>query len=690
MSDTVDQERRSGGDRAAGTRHAMGALPFARRPALDGVRAVAALLVVLFHSGVPFVANGYVGVDVFFVLSGFLITSLLVREIDVRRRVDLVAFYARRARRLLPAALLVLFVTAVLYDLLASPLDVAESRGGFVAAALYVSNWFFLAQSQDYFAADAAPSPVLHYWSLSVEEQFYLVWPVLLLVLFLVSLGSGRALRVAVAGLAVAGLLYTGLLAQQEPMQAYFGTVARAYQLMLGAVIALWVFRRQQRAHAPRAGTPSSLDRMAGQLLTAVGLAFVLGAASPLMGELSVVGRGALCCVATATLIVGMEYAPAAAVARVLSWSPARRLGDYSYAMYLWHWPVIVVGGLAGVIPSAWLPRAVIVLGLTIGLAAMTWRWVEQPVQRISLSGRTLRRRLAASGPVAALISAAALILLLPVSSTAADLIQMTANEPQLARSATQVEAAGSRTAGAPTVLLVGDSHSGIWFEAFSLSAQQQGWRVINVRRAGCAWRQVPPGPSGAPVSPCQQFRVEALRIAAAERPALTVLVSRSLFDHPTSSERENAQPGESEWLDQVQQGTQQFLSQLRAVAPKVVIFEPIPETTVSMNECLSTDAPPDSCSQQGVDPPGAAIVEAYWRTLAQEPGIVTVDLDALVCPGGLCQAMVGGIPTHRDSQHLTGAYAGRLMPGLEALLAAQGVDLARGTMTDVDPVAAG
>ena len=664
--------------------HGATPLPFHHRPGLDGTRAVAALLVVLFHCGVPFLTGGFAGVDVFFVLSGFLITSLLTREIDVRHRVNLVAFYARRVRRLLPAALLVLLVTAVLYRFLATPLDIANNRGGFVAAAVYVSNWYFLSQSQDYFAQETAPSPVLHYWSLSVEEQFYIVWPILLLILFLGTRHGRVHLRAVVAALALGGLAYAGVLAHFAPMQSYFGTLARAYQLLFGAVIALWVFRRQRRAVTAAAGHGTTIvNAPAGQVMAAMGLALVLVAASPLIREQSAFGRGVLSAIGTAMLILGLEYAPGGGVARFLSMPTARRLGAYSYTMYLWHWPVIVLGDQAGLLPKAWLPRAVIVVVVTIALSAATWRWLEIPIQRISLSKPVTRGRIAASGPIAAVGVALLLLVLLPVSSIASSLLRTTADEPVSALGVTLVETAGSTAPDAPTVLLVGDSHAGFWFEAFALAGEQEGWRVINVRRAACTWLAVDKVPVEGGESHCSELRTRALAVAADEQPDLTILVTRSLFEHSLKTSAGEVSVGEDAWMEEVRRGSQAFLSDLRASSPNTVIFDPIPETATSMNECLSTGAAPETCSLPGQKPPGAEMVEAYWRKVAARSGIVTVNLDELICPGGECPAMVDDLPTHRDSQHLTGAYAGTLMPELEKLLLRQGVDLAQGTMLD-------
>jgi peptidoglycan/LPS O-acetylase OafA/YrhL len=322
---------------------------FTHRPALDGLRAVAALLVTLFHADVPFLRGGFVGVDVFFVLSGFLITSLLLREIAANRRIDFVAFYARRARRLLPPAVLVLLVTAVLFHLLASPLQVALDRGGFAAAATYVSNWYFLGEAQDYFAHDQDPSPVLHYWSLSVEEQFYFVWPAVLLAIMVYVGFRTRSLAKVVVGIALVSFVYAFIVNIDEPMLSYFGTFARAYQLLLGALVAIWVFRRE----VPLEGPPPRVDpRLA--VLAPMGFAAILLASLTVFREEGPLQLGLIAAVGTAALLVGLELNSREGLARTLSHPRLRRLGDYSYSMYLWHWPVIVLLSIVGFLPTFW------------------------------------------------------------------------------------------------------------------------------------------------------------------------------------------------------------------------------------------------------------------------------------------------------------------------------------------------
>jgi peptidoglycan/LPS O-acetylase OafA/YrhL len=181
------------------------------RPFLDGLRAVAVYLVVVFHAGSDRFSGGFVGVDVFFVLSGFLVTQLLLRDLVATGAVSFRRFYARRFRRLLPAAFVALVVTALVFSALASPVEVADAAGGFKASFLYSANWWFISQSSDYFGADLSASPVLHFWSLAVEEQFYVVWPLLLGGLYALThrffgAQQWKALRVIVAVGAVASV----------------------------------------------------------------------------------------------------------------------------------------------------------------------------------------------------------------------------------------------------------------------------------------------------------------------------------------------------------------------------------------------------------------------------------------------------------------------------------------------------
>ena len=640
---------------------------FEHRPSLDGMRAVAALLVILFHAGVPYLTHGYTGVDVFFVLSGFLITSLLVRELLETGQLRFVAFYARRVRRLLPAALLVLLVTAVAYEAVASPVAVSQNRGGFIASALYFANWYFLAQSQDYFAEEAHRSPVQHYWSLSVEEQFYIVWPALVLGLVLLSRRYRFRLEWAAGALAVVGAIYAGILAESSPMASYFGTGARAYQLLLGATVALLILR-WERLESHR---PPPMSRVAGPLIAAGGLALVLLAGSPFLGTGSPYWHGIGAAAGTGALLLGLELAPASLTGRVLAWGPARAIGRWSYAAYLWHWPVIILGDEVGALPHAWFPRTLIVVALTLALSAATFHLIERPTRKIALRTSPRQRLVAAAGIAMAVTAAFVFSAVLQVDARAEAVLR------QADQDAGKPVIVAKKEAGAPTMLLAGDSHAHYLYPAFARLAAKQGWSLVPVTEDACPWPRVQATADRAVIN-CDDMRRTTLQAAARYHPDIAVLMSRSIVKRPLLIDGNIVNPGGPGWLGEVERGTQAFLAQLRPLVGSIVIVSPLPETEEPMVDCLASGGDAADCSAPATHRPGTAPLDAYWRSL---PGVKTISLDGLICPEGMCPAIVDGIPTHRDTNHLTVDYSRHLAPRLDRYLRSLGIDLGAGAV---------
>jgi len=347
------------------------------RPDLEGLRGIAILLVLLCHIGIPGAGAGFVGVDVFFVLSGFLITGLLVAEYERDGRLNLRAFYARRARRIIPAAVLVLACTLLAAQLLLSPLDLPRIADDVLSAGLSVGNIHFALQATDYFAP-LNPSPVLHYWSLGVEEQFYLLWPLLLIV-------AGRAprRRVAMTGVIVLVLVGSFLLSYQLTLTsapwAYYSLATRAWQLSAGGLLAV---------AAPVVG------RIVGRLGAAIGWF----GASLLVASLVVIqpttaypGLASLLPTLGAVLIIASGGGVRSPGAIVLSGAPLRWLGRISYSLYLWHWPILVLGSVALGVGATGLdegpvidvvPVRVALVLLAVVVASLSWRLVEEPLRR--------------------------------------------------------------------------------------------------------------------------------------------------------------------------------------------------------------------------------------------------------------------------------------------------------------------
>ena len=335
------------------------------RSDIQGLRAVAVLLVALGHAGVPFLKGGFVGVDVFFVLSGFLITGLLLSEALETGRVSLLRFYARRARRILPAAVLTLVVTTIAAQHLLNFVRARDVVTDGIWASFFAANVHFAALGSDYFQQAQPPSPIQHFWSLSVEEQFYLVWPTLLgLALFgLVRRRASRArLLLVIAAAGAASLAWSIHVTASSPTSAYFSTPARAWELALGAGLAV---------AAPRA--PAVLGWL--------GLAAIASAAVLFSGGTAFPGYAALLpAVGAALVIAAGEHR--LSVGRPLSLAPLRFIGDRSYAFYLWHWPVLVIAAeYAGHDLS--LAAKLLLLGGAFGLSIVSYALVENPLRRL-------------------------------------------------------------------------------------------------------------------------------------------------------------------------------------------------------------------------------------------------------------------------------------------------------------------
>ena len=370
------------------------AAPWRFRPDVEGLRALAIVAVVGYHVGLPLFGGGFVGVDVFFVISGFLITGLLVAEAQSGGHVSLARFWARRARRLLPAATLVLAVVAVASWFALPRLDHRSVGIDVSASALYVSNLRFAAQATDYLAAEAAPSPVLHFWSLGVEEQFYLVWPLLVIAVALLARRRARRsadaagvrrhhLALALALLGAASFLLSLRLTDRAQPWAFFGMPTRAWEFALGGLLAIGA--------AEVARAPALLRRSSG----VVGLVVLLGSVVLVDGDAPYPGTQALwpvlgtaALILAGTTIVDRE----AVVPRLLSTWPMRALGRLSYSWYLWHWPALVLAlAVWGTLPTAVL-LAVALLALVP--ATLSYRFLEQPVRHLPSLVASPRRSL--------------------------------------------------------------------------------------------------------------------------------------------------------------------------------------------------------------------------------------------------------------------------------------------------------
>jgi peptidoglycan/LPS O-acetylase OafA/YrhL len=389
-----------------------------RRADIEGLRAIAVVLVLLFHASIGGFTGGFVGVDVFFVISGFLITGLLLREREATGTISLTSFYARRVRRLLPAAALVLLVALAASVLFLPPLLLPGIAGDTTAAALYVSNMGFAAQATDYFAQGQAPSPILHFWSLGVEEQFYLFWPAIVLLVARGAMRPTRRVGAAIVVIALVSFTFALWLTSVAEPWAFFSLPSRAWELGLGGILAV--------AGARLRRVPVPLAVVAGWL----GIGLIVAAGLVLSDSTAFPGTAALLpTIGAALVIVAGSRSTRFGPARLLGTSVPRFFGRISYSLYLWHWPLLVIPAVAlGAALPLWQRGSLVVVA--IALAAATHRWVEDPLRRGRLVGTIPRRNLAMAGALTLAVAVASM----SVDTSAASIAgESTATVPQSA-----------------------------------------------------------------------------------------------------------------------------------------------------------------------------------------------------------------------------------------------------------------
>lgn len=690
------------------------------RPDIEGLRAVAVLAVVLFHAGVPGIGGGFVGVDVFFVVSGFLITGLLWRDVAHTGSVRMARFYGARARRLLPAGTLVLVVTAIGSVWLLPPLQARDALGDGIASALYVGNYRFAARGTDYLAADAPPSPFQHFWSLGVEEQFYLLWPALIV-------GTAWALRrrraaadrapsalpfaVVLGGVAAASFAVSSIWTDTRPPWAFFSLPSRAWELALGGLVALSVplWRR----------LPASAAAVAG----GTGLVLIVVACVRLGESTPYPGTAALLPVLGTVLVIGAGCGrPDAGVGRLLSLPPMGAVGRLSYALYLWHWPLLILApslvghdiGLAG--------RLSVVAAATV-LAVLTLRLVENPVRFASALRASAPRSLALGGAVTAVAVAACLVLLMlrpvPVghgaaaaaltvgaptgaAAPAADPHDVAVDEltaqvqaavaasvdvgavpsnlsPPLADAAAskpevflngcvrswlevgQDECASGDVGASTTVAVVGDSHAAMWTPAFEAVAAQRHWRLETLGKVTCPLLDIPlTSPYlGREYTECAQWRRDVVARLQAQPPRLIVLGMSRRYGGDFGFEMFGPQ-----WLDSLTR----TVAQLRATGADVLVLGPVPDPHSTVPTCLSGHLDDAAACSPDRDVAMNAAGIAAEAAATETGGGRYADLTDLFCTAVRCPVIVGNDLVFRDDNHLTIEHAQALSPVIAAL----------------------
>ena len=664
------------------------------RPDIEGLRAVAIGLVLVYHGAGDLLPGGFVGVDVFFVISGFLITGILVRELERDRQVSLVRFYARRAKRLLPATAVVLVATSVLTWATTSPVVWRVFAGDIVGAAFYVVNWVLAGRAVDYLAEDVDVSPVQHFWSLAVEEQFYVVWPLLIVAAawWLRRRPQARTrpvLTLAIGAVIVGSLVCSVLWTSSSPSVAFFATPTRLWELGIGALVAIGAPLWERLPAAP------------ARAATWAGLAAVLASGFLLDSSVPWPGAAALWpTLATAVVIVGGVAAGRSGATVLLGARPMVWLGGLSYSLYLWHWPLLVaaeeiVGGLGRL-------QGLLVVAASLVPAYLCNRLVENPIRFAPSVSRSHGLALSLGGGFTMVGVVAGLVLALAVPvRTAPPGEQQAVGAGSLLEDGATTDGAAPGSVGSLAdidwwvpdateaihdvpdayadgcqqdqvsaepivcewgdldgdlvVAAVGDSKLVQWQPALDPIAAEQGWHVYSISKSACAFgtgRQVN---EGAEYTSCTEWNERTLEEVLALQPDVVLVgnrINEAMSDPPDPSSRTG-----SAMADGLAERWQQLID---AGIPVVVLLDnPNPGDLAPVYECVA-EHPDDlaACTfdrEEGLSRSGARVqLEAAERV----EGVSVVDMNDLICPTETCVPVIGNVLVYRQTSHMTATYA--------------------------------
>jgi peptidoglycan/LPS O-acetylase OafA/YrhL len=633
---------------------------------IQGLRAIAVLAVLLYHSGVPFVRGGYVGVDVFFVVSGFLITAHLASELTSKTRIGFAEFYARRARRILPASFAVIVLTVVAAVIFQPPLMLASTLRDGAATALYVPNVLFAVTGTDYLA-ETAPSAFQQYWSLGIEEQFYLIWPIVMLLAFKFLGRSRRGLIAALMSVTVISLALSIYLTPKYESLAFFLLPTRAWELGIGGVLAVIV-----------GSSPKWLNKRFVGLLGWPGLALVAYSIFFFTGQTPFPGWHAMLPVlGTAIVILAGTGNSSLSPSRLLAVRPAVFIGTISYSLYLIHWPLLVIPQDAVGLNHPLSHWVTIFLGLAaIPIGWLLFKYVEQPCRRSPmLTGHRARRSLivALVGSViiaggagigipiiqARSLNSGVAVAVTPLGPNPVGLNFVPSNvEPALwdvkysspviytngcHLSESQVKpklCEVGDNARAPKVALFGDSHAAQWYPALEALAKAGDIRLLSMTKSSCGSAAL----AGAPK--CMQWRDNAIAMLAADPPDI-ILLGNYTYNKPN-------------W------GT--ALATTIAKLPeqsKIEILADTPRFPETPAICLSAHLKSASdCNA----PRNQSLNEAN-RSAERSLGVGVIDLTDWMCNRESCPAVVGNYVVLRDQHHMTVPFSRALAPALRAQL---------------------
>lgn len=632
---------------------------------IEGLRAIAILLVIAAHAGVPWLGGGFVGVDVFFVLSGYLITALLVQEAQRDGRIGFAGFYARRLRRLLPALLFMVVVVSLLAAVLLAPNEQIPDTVGAASATFWASNLYFAFSHLDYFGPDAGSNLFLHTWSLGVEEQFYLVWPGLIAILLL---GSGRKLRmnpqrlkVAMSVIAALSLVACVMWTYSSQRFAFYLMPARAWEFALGALTLLQFGMPAVHTSQAHPCPGQRILRVAG----VVGIGCILAAAVLFNSRQPFPGIRALLPAIGAALILAAGARDQGGASRWLACRPLQALGHVSYSWYLWHWPALLMAGALAAQATANPVYRLIAVGLSLLAATFSYFVVESPIRR---------NRILIARPGRAILAALALMILgnalclrwwhsalewanapqqrkFLQAHVDAPLIYAMGCDDWFHSSEVRICAFGPKHA-AHSVVLMGDSIAGQWFPAVAKAFDRPDWRLLVITKSSCPMVDRPYfyARIGREYTECGIWRANALRHIAAIKPDVVIMSSFSTLAL-----------NKAQWTN----GTSDVLRKISPDVGHIFLLRATPRLPFNGPDCLASRQWRPSlldfsngCTSLAHSQANAEIYSWLNQAASGFGNVTTLDMNGLVCPNRICAAERDHKVVFRDNEHMTASFA--------------------------------
>ncbi|MEM7662713.1 MAG: acyltransferase family protein [Pseudomonadota bacterium] len=636
---------------------------------IQGLRAIAVLLVLISHIWPEALPGGFIGVDVFFVISGFLITDMLAREADSTNGILLANFYARRVRRLLPAASVVLIFILVGTLLILPAPRWADVTHQVIAAAVYMQNWVLAANTVDYWATGAAPTPVQHYWSLSIEEQFYIIWPLAIILISNIASIFRIPMRRPLAiflGVVFLLSLYASISMSSSAPEEYFYTHTRIWELALGGLLALAALK-------PLGSRQLQLSAYA------MGLSAIFSAALMFNEELVFPGYIALIPTLATALLIWAGNLEISGYS-VLGNSIFKYLGDRSYSIYLWHWPLIIFANYLWAEVSFVIGAGLI--ATTLLVSHFSYALLEKPFQRLSKQNPKRNWRAIGAGitSIAVCIGAAyaaqlsieartrsladasdpdypgpvSLIREIAVSNDVPpipDLAVLANDKPKSVLNGCHQRQSASEArfclfgdkSSDRTIALIGDSHAAQWAPALETIAEEQGWALIEMTKSACPFSRITARRGDEIYSSCNEWRKNALERLLKLAPDV-VFVSQARYDYETPNAFAS--------------GALSLWQELTDADIKIVAIADTPWFPFQPGECLARSkdcGAPRTDVLPGRDP---MIIAAARMADAH-----LVNMTDYICGSHRCEMIVGNVVVWRDNHHLTATYARLLSP---------------------------